>query len=74
MQRFRGGLVVFKAHEPCVSFNSRLESNKEDEEEPNALRVGVDQRLVHLLGGGVTLLLRVPVHQIIGRACFDWEV
>ena len=29
--RFRGGLV-FKAHRICVSLNSRLESNKEEEE------------------------------------------
>jgi len=28
---FRGGLV-FKAHRLCVSLNSRLESNKEEEE------------------------------------------
>jgi len=31
VQRFRGGLV-FKAHRLCVSLNSRLESNKEEEE------------------------------------------
>ena len=31
MQRFRGGLV-FKTHRPCVSLNSRLESNNEEEE------------------------------------------
>ena len=31
MQRFRGRLV-FKAHRLCVSLNSRLESNKEEEE------------------------------------------
>ena len=31
MQRFRGGLE-FKAHRLCVSLNSRLESNKEEEE------------------------------------------
>ena len=30
MQRFRGGLV-FKAHRLCVSLNSRLGSNKEEE-------------------------------------------
>ena len=30
MKRFRGGLV-FKAHRLCVSLNSRLESNKEEE-------------------------------------------
>ena len=29
--RFRGGLVL-KAHRLCVSLNSRLESNKEEEE------------------------------------------
>ena len=32
VQRFRGGLV-FKAHRLCVSLNSRLESNKEEEKE-----------------------------------------
>jgi len=31
VQRFRGGLV-FKARRLCVSLNSRLESNKEEEE------------------------------------------
>jgi len=31
VQRFRGGLV-FKAHRLCVSFNFRLESNKEEKE------------------------------------------
>jgi len=30
VQRFRGGLVI-KAHRLCVSVNSRLESNKEEE-------------------------------------------
>ena len=30
VQRFRGGLV-FEAHRLCVSLNSRLESNKEEE-------------------------------------------
>ena len=32
VQRFRGGLV-FKAHRLCVSLNSRLGSNKEEEEQ-----------------------------------------
>ena len=32
VQRFRGGLV-FKADRLCVSLNSRLESNNEEEEE-----------------------------------------
>jgi len=31
VQRFRGGLV-FEAHRLCVSLDSRLESNKEEEE------------------------------------------
>ena len=31
VQRFRGGLV-FKAHRLCVSLNSRLESNSQEEE------------------------------------------
>ena len=30
MQRFRGGLV-FKAHRLCVTLNTRLERNKEEE-------------------------------------------
>ena len=38
MQRFRGGLA-FKAHRLCVSLNSRLESN-EEEEEKDAVFVG----------------------------------
>jgi len=37
VQRFRGGLV-FKAHRLCVSLNSRLESNKEEEEVPGGER------------------------------------
>jgi len=32
---FRCGLV-FEAHRLCISFNSRLESNKEEEEEDSA--------------------------------------
>ena len=32
VRRFRCGLV-FEAHRLCVSLNSRLESNKEEEEE-----------------------------------------
>ena len=43
MQRFRGGLV-FKAHRLCVSLNSRLESNKEEEK-----KVGVGDVHEHLL-------------------------
>jgi len=31
VQRFRGGLL-FKVHRLCVSLNSRLESNKEEQE------------------------------------------
>jgi len=36
VQRFRGGLV-FKAHRLCVSLNSRLESNKEDEKDTSGV-------------------------------------
>ena len=32
VQRFRGGLVC-KAHRLCVALNSRLESNKEEDED-----------------------------------------
>jgi len=35
VQRFRGGLV-FKAHILCVSLNSRLESNQEEEKKIRA--------------------------------------
>jgi len=35
VQRFRGGLV-FKAHGLCVSLNSRLESDKEEEKKNSA--------------------------------------
>jgi len=54
-KRFRGGLV-FKARRLCVSLNSRLESNKEEEEEEGSLGgvsvVGVGLgRVVHLQSG-----------------------
>ena len=38
VQRFRGGLV-YKAHRLCVSLNSGLESNKEEEEEKMRLTI-----------------------------------
>jgi len=41
VQRFRGGLV-FEAHRLCVSLNSRLESNKEEEE----VTLGIPTRAV----------------------------
>ena len=44
MQRFRGGLV-FKAHILCVSLNSRLESNKEEEEDMNISPLGAARAL-----------------------------
>ena len=49
MQRFRGGLV-FKAHRLCASLNSRLASNKEEEE--RYLRLGLG---VRVWGQGVGL-------------------
>ena len=52
MKRFRGGLV-FKAHRLCVSLNSRLESNKEEEKEKKvnlwALWNGVERRVVEVV-------------------------
>ena len=39
VQRFRGGLV-FKTHRLGVSLNSRLESNKEEEEVSGSAREG----------------------------------
>ena len=38
VQGFQGGLV-FKAHIICVSLNSRLESNTEEEEDKSSSRV-----------------------------------
>ena len=46
MQRFRGGLV-FKAHRLCVSLNSRLESNKDEEEGCEPLLLKVDGFVSH---------------------------
>ena len=51
MQRFRGGLV-FKAQRLYVSLNSRLESNKEEEDEvDDGMRASIltaRVRVVHL--------------------------
>ena len=57
MQRFRGGLV-FKAHRLCVSLNSRIESNKEEEEEGSCREglggcEGVEVRGAVAVGAGV---------------------
>ena len=57
MQRFRGGLV-FKAHRPLVSLNSRLESNKE--EEVWGLRDEVDEVVMKRL-----LRREVPVKVVL---------
>ena len=43
MQRFRGGLV-FKAHRLCVSLNSRLDSNEEEEKKGPGERRAQDPR------------------------------
>ena len=45
MQRFRGGLI-FKAHRLCASLNSRLESNKEEQEGRGGLDDGRDLSLM----------------------------
>jgi len=55
--RIQGGLV-FKVHRLCVSLNSRLESNKEEEEEPS---VPVTFRLSHL-GLGYPALSTSPLN------------
>ena len=48
VQRFRGGLA-FKAHRLCVSLNSRLESNREEEKDDqsrsNAPKSNMDEAL-----------------------------
>ena len=62
MQRFRGGLV-FKAHRLCVALNSRLESNKEEED----LAVGRPELVDGGLGGRPAIGFRVrglPVHRL----------
>jgi len=41
VKRFRGGLV-FKAHKTCVSLNSRLECNKEEEDPPEREETVID--------------------------------
>jgi len=41
VQRFRGGLV-FKVHRLCVSLNSRLESNKEEDAEEMICLLSLD--------------------------------
>ena len=51
VQRFRGGLV-FKAHRLCVSLNSRLESNKEEE----ADTLGQGRRTSYLQERGSSVL------------------
>jgi len=65
VQRFRGGLV-FKAHRLCVSLNSRLESNKEEEEyrreEAPAQRAEAAGRAQQLTVG---LSLALPLVQIL---------
>ena len=38
VRRFRGGLV-FKAHRLCVSLNSRLQGNQEEEEDSSFVDV-----------------------------------
>ena len=56
MQRFRGGLV-FEARRLCVSLNSRLESNKEEDE---------------ILESGAVLVERgtlIPLSPVTGALC-----
>ena len=63
VQRFRGGLV-FKAHRLCVSLNSRLESNKE-EERRGANRVLVLDAPPHPAEGGDRFeVLGFQVHRV----------
>ena len=62
MQRFRGGLV-FKAHRLCVSLNSRLEGNKEEE---NVASSGKDLVVVVV---GLDFELVVPVRKVALVTC-----
>jgi len=58
VQRLRGGLV-FKAHRLCLSLNSRLESNKEEEKKystqgpSRVIPCSFLEPSVYLLGVGV---------------------
>ena len=56
VQRFRGGLV-FKAHRLCVSLNSRLESNKEEDALEQSFTVPTHFHLIYVLN----CLVYVPV-------------
>ena len=63
VKRFRGGLV-FKAHRLCVSLNSRLESNTEEED-----RVVADHDVVHAVALlGVIKIMRPEVNSPDFRA------
>jgi len=62
VQRFRGGLV-FKAHRLCVSLNSRLEGNKEEE---NVASSGKDLVVVVV---GLDFELVVPVRKVALVTC-----
>jgi hypothetical protein len=42
----RAGTDKLQAHELCSSLNSRLESNKEEEEDENGLDTGAESRFV----------------------------
>ena len=59
MKRFRGGLV-FKAF---VSLNSRLESNKEEEED--LLEIKIDKTLTYSAVSGPEL--RVTIREVVKR-------
>jgi len=52
VKRFRGGLA-FKAHRLCVSPNSRLESNKEEEKKGLCLAAGFGALVVALGALGI---------------------
>ena len=60
MQRFRGGLV-FKAHRLCVSLNSGLKRNKEEEDHlgrgGESLRLSVASKTTLLEAASYTTLL-----------------
>jgi len=69
VQRFRGGLV-FKAHRLCVSLNSRLESNREEEVHSRPGVYGAGHVPTEISGSNVTTSRTEPVKLIL--SCHWW--
>ena len=55
---------MFKAHRLCVSLNSRLESNKEEERRPSELGVELVDLFEGVLSEDVPAPLRLEEHRL----------